>query len=41
MFNKFKNFSLILESQKVKQQLKHLEKKINDLKVLFDSISSG
>lgn len=27
-------FSLILESQKVKQQLKHLEKKINDLKVM-------
>lgn len=26
-------FSLILESQKVKQQLKHLEKKINDLKL--------
>ncbi|XP_015178822.1 PREDICTED: roquin-1 isoform X3 [Polistes dominula] len=26
-------YSLILESQKVKQQLKHLEKKINDLKI--------
>lgn len=27
-------FSLILESQKVKQQLRHLEKKLNDLKVM-------
>ncbi|XP_046410424.1 roquin-1 [Neodiprion fabricii] len=28
-----KDFSLLLESQKVQQQLKHLEKKINDLKL--------
>lgn len=32
----FVSFSIILvESQKVKQQLRHLEKKINDLKVIF------
>lgn len=34
------NFSLILESQKVKQQLRHLEKKINDLKVMRHDLNS-
>lgn len=33
-------FSLILESQKVKQQLRHLEKKLNDLKVINYASSS-
>lgn len=33
-------FSLILESQKVKQQLRHLEKKINDLKVTYHVLNS-
>lgn len=33
-------FSLILESQKVKQQLRHLEKKLNDLKVINCASSS-
>jgi len=28
-------FSLIFESQRVKQQLRHLEKEINDLKVIY------
>jgi len=32
--------SLILESQKVKQQLRHLEKKINDLKVMCYVLNS-
>lgn len=31
-------YSLIAESQKMKNQLKNLEKKINDLKVIFQFI---